>query len=239
MIIRLRFLGILIGCLLLIPIVQASTVTWSGYTWNLNAHAQSCPGGGNCPTVHDGLLDTNMANPNFFSYDGSTNPFNSNVYLGQEDWCGCTPTGLSYNLFSIHGKFVTLTYSSSTHNYDIETTFYMYLNNSVSGTNCGANVPSTHWLDIEIFYAGRSGTGYIGCSSDGTINYREVENQTGLGELYNLNRLSITALYQRALQMQQLPPNTPGYLSGVEIGVEAFGVYGLRAVFYNATLTHQ
>src|SRR2546422_2933061 len=81
MVIRLRFLGILIGSLLLIPAVHATTVTWSSYIWNLNAHSQTCPGGNNCPTVRNGILNTTMANI-ALSYTGT---YNSNIYQGQED----------------------------------------------------------------------------------------------------------------------------------------------------------
>ena len=231
MVIRLTFLGILIGCLLLIPAVYASTITWSSYTWNLNAHSQTCPGGTNCPTVRNGILDTSMANT-AVSYTGT---YSSNIYQGQEDWCNCVPPILYHHFFSVSGQFISLSYSSTSNDYTVETSFYVYLTIPVSGTNCGANVPSTNWLDIEIFYSGRSGTPYIGCSSAGTINYREVINQTGQGDTFRLRDFAINELVTRALIKQGLATTTQNYLSGVEIGVEGFGISNLGVVWNNAT----
>jgi len=226
----------LLLAILLLPTAHASTASWSSYTWNLNAHAQTCPGGTNCPTVTNGVLNTTMQN----TAGSFTGTYNSNVYMGNEDWCGCTPTRLPYADFSVNGTFKTLAYSGSLHDYTLETSFYYYLPNPVNGTQiCNEqtiHVNMTHWMDIEIFYSGRSGNGYIGCSSAGTINYREVISQTLVNQNFRLDHFSIPGVFSRALLIQQLPSTTGGRLAGVEIGVEGFGVSKLSALWYTVLL---
>jgi len=215
--------------ILLAPFVQATSGNFATPPWILQAHAQSCPTGSNCPRILNGNLNTTMQNT-ASSYTGT---YNSNVYQGNEDWCNCVPSKLSYTVYSIVGTFTKLSYSSSTHDYTVETTFYFYMPTAVSGTNCGATVNGIHWMDIEIFYSGRTGTQYIGCSSSNSINWRQVINQTLPGQNFHQSSYDIIGAYQNALYYQGLPSTTVGYLSGVEIGVEGFGISNLSVIWYD------
>ncbi|HVH16107.1 MAG TPA: putative Ig domain-containing protein [Candidatus Angelobacter sp.] len=200
--------------------------------WTLNAHA-----GGLLPTITGGVLDTTTVNPSSTSYVGT---YDSNVFIGSEDWCGCVPRPLNYTTFSINGTFTGLSVSNpSNHDYTIENSFYFYLPSGVSGTNCGSSVTNAHWLDVEVFYSGRpsSPSSYIGCASAGDINYREVENSLQPGQSFQLNGFSITGVYQRALSMQALPTNTNGYLASIEVGTEGYGINYVTADWYVVTVT--
>ena len=189
------------------------------------------------PTITAGVLNTTTVNPSSSSYTGT---YDSNGFIGSEDWCGCVPTPLNYTTFSINGTFKGLSVSNpSSHDFTIENSFYFYLPSGVSGTNCGSSVTSAHWLDVEIFYSGRpaSPSSYIGCASAGDINYREVENTTTPGGYLQLRGFSISGVYQRALSMQGLSSNTNGYLASIEIGTEGYGINYVTADWYFVLMT--
>ncbi|HVH15538.1 MAG TPA: hypothetical protein VNA15_07460 [Candidatus Angelobacter sp.] len=215
------------------PVTQSGN--FSSPPWHLNAH-----GGGILPIITNGVLTTTTNNPLVTNYTGT---YNSNVYIGSEDWCACIPTPLDYTTFSINGIFTNLAVNKTNSDFTIETTFYYYLPSAVNGTNCGSSVTGSHWLDIEIFYS-RYNTGrylspqsYIGCGSSPDITYREVENTTTPGQSFQIRNFSITSVYQRALALQRLPSTTRGVLSGIEIGTEGYGITVSAEWFHVSTTT--
>ena len=234
-----RVLVVSLAILFLLPLGHATDGNFTSPPWVFNAHSSGgCPGGTNCPTIVNGNLNTTMIDTQTCNYC-SGEPFNSNVYQGNMDWCNCIPSTLSYTVYSIVGTFNRLSYSSSTHDYTLETSFHFYMPTAVNGTqvcnNQVVHITNAHWMDIEIFYSGRTGTQYIGCSgtSPANINWRQVINQTLPGQNFHLSGFDIIGSYQNALYYQGLPSTTVGYLSGVEIGVEGFGLSDLSVIWYD------
>ncbi len=217
------------------PLSVQDKGNFSSPPWHLNAHD-----GGPLPTILNGVLNTTTINPTATNYTGT---YNSNVYIGKEDWCSCVPVPLDYTWFSISGAFTSLSLSQTNPDFAIETTFYYYLPSSVNGTNCGNTVTDTHWLDIEIFYSRYSSgeylapQSYIGCSLAGDVNYREVENTTLPGQAFQLQNFSIPGVYQRALSELHLPIGTSGFLSGIEIGTEGYGLSALSAEWFFVSIS--
>ncbi len=184
------------------------------------------------------------------SYTGT---YNSNVYQGYPDWyCGNQPCAQppsflpAQNFLNITGIFQAYSlYAPSNSEVKLETTFYYWLPTAITGSNeCYSNV-TTHWFDLEIFFAkvyngveASIGTSYKGCGSPTTLTWRLVE-QTGYpGGSFQTTDWYIDGAFTQAMSAYGYGQGTVHNLSAVEVGVEAYGTSILSATWSDIGITN-
>ncbi len=147
---------------------------------------------------------------------------------------------------NITGYFRSYTlYTPSNSEVKLETTFYYWLPTAITGSNeCVSNL-TTHWFDLEIFYAkiynsveSTAGTSYKGCGSSTTLTWRIVLQATFANTQFNLYDWNIEAAIGQALTAYGYPTSTTHNLSAVEVGVEAYATSLLSATWSDIGITN-